>query len=294
MSKKIHTDITIAAPAGPVFKALADFDAYPSWNPFIRSIQGTPAKGEKLKITLQIPGSGRMRSSATVLVMDENKEIRWKGHLRLPGLFNSDTRFTIEEQTPGVVTFSQTAEFSGILHFLFSEKLRKNRELGFREMNMALKRLVESRMILETETVDRGAPVTAVGEVEVEASLEAVWDLLTDINKWPVWNHDVRWARIVGPFHEGAVFVWKAGPGKIRSTIRRILPGKLISWTGSTLGIKAVHIWKLEAKGASTIVTTEESWNGPAARLFRKTLQRKLETSIEDGLEHLKRAFAKS
>ena len=33
-----------------VWQVLTDFDAYPEWNPFIRSIQGNPEVGSRLSI----------------------------------------------------------------------------------------------------------------------------------------------------------------------------------------------------------------------------------------------------
>jgi hypothetical protein len=36
-------------------------------------------------------------------------------------------------------------------------------------------------------------------------------------------------------------------------------------------------------------VTTEETFSGPLARLFRRQLQKTLDRSLREGLEHLKR-----
>ena len=45
--KELRREVEIAAPAERVWSVLVDFDAYPDWNPFIRSIQGAcePAAG---------------------------------------------------------------------------------------------------------------------------------------------------------------------------------------------------------------------------------------------------------
>ncbi len=40
----------INAPPRSVWKALVDFQAHPQWNPFVRSIQGSPREGETLKV----------------------------------------------------------------------------------------------------------------------------------------------------------------------------------------------------------------------------------------------------
>lgn len=44
---------------------------------------------------------------------------------------------------------------------------------------------------------------------------------------------------------------------------------KTFVWTGLTLGINAIHIWRLERKDSETIVKTEESWEEILARIFR-------------------------
>jgi uncharacterized protein YndB with AHSA1/START domain len=107
--------------------------------------------------------------------------------------------------------------------------------------------------------VNRSAPVVAEGEIEIAASPETVWDVLADISSWPKWNPDVKSVSLDGDVAEGSEFRWKAGPGTITSTIRRLEQPRFIGWTGRTLGIGAVHVYRLEPRDGSTLVTTEES-----------------------------------
>lgn len=136
--------------------------------------------------------------------------------------------------------------------------------------------------------VKRDAPVLAAGEIEIASEPEAVWDVLTDFAAWPSWNPDVKSMAFEGGLAEGAEFRWKAGPGTITSTIRRVEPPLLIGWTGKTLGMSAVHVYRLERRDGGTLVTTEESFDGPIARLARRPLRRMLTTSLEAGLRALK------
>ena len=39
--------------------------------------------------------------------------------------------------------------------------------------------------------VDRSAPVIAHHEVDLQAPLDTVWRLHTDINAWPTWQTDI-------------------------------------------------------------------------------------------------------
>jgi uncharacterized protein YndB with AHSA1/START domain len=136
--------------------------------------------------------------------------------------------------------------------------------------------------------VDKNAPVIAQAEIEVAAPSDAVWDVLTDFERWPTWNPDVKEMSFNGEVAEGSEFRWKAGPSTISSTIRRIERPRLIAWTGKTLGINAVHVYRLEPRSGSTLVRTEESYAGLAARLARGWMQKKLETSLDAGLRSLK------
>lgn len=136
--------------------------------------------------------------------------------------------------------------------------------------------------------VNREAPVVAADEIEVAASRQAVWDVLTDLESWPRWNSDVKSMSIDGPLATGTVFRWKAGPGTITSKIQDVQPPTLIAWTGTTFGIKARHAYHLEPRGDGTLVHTEESYEGLVARLFRGSLQKTLEKGLSDGLRYLK------
>jgi uncharacterized protein YndB with AHSA1/START domain len=136
---------------------------------------------------------------------------------------------------------------------------------------------------------DRKAHVTSSAEIDIEEPPERVWDVLTQFEKWPEWNPDVKSMSYDGPLVPGTQFRWKAGPGKIVSTLDRVEPPRYISWFGRTLTIDAYHEWWLEPRDGGTHVRTEESFFGTLARLGRRPLQKALDKSFADGVEHLKR-----
>jgi hypothetical protein len=137
--------------------------------------------------------------------------------------------------------------------------------------------------------VDGSAPAVASGSIEIEAAPEVVWDVLTTIGDWPSWNPDVRTAALDGDLAPGTTFRWKAGPGTITSTIQELDPPHRITWTGRTVGIKAIHVYRLEAGATGTSVVSEESWAGLPVRLLRGFLRKQLQRSTDTGLQHLKR-----
>lgn len=136
--------------------------------------------------------------------------------------------------------------------------------------------------------IDADAPVRAEGATEVDASPQTVWDIMVAVEQWPSWNPDVKWARLNGAAEPGAEFTWKAGPGTIHSTFTDVDAPRLLAWTGTTLGIRAVHIWRLEGSASGTKVSTEESWSGLLPRILSSMMSRALQRAIDTGLESLK------
>lgn len=136
-------------------------------------------------------------------------------------------------------------------------------------------------------TQNRSAAAPA-SEIQIAAGADVVWEVLTAIDSWPSWNPLVNSAILEGGLLEGSTFRWKAGPGTINSTIKRVEPASGIAWTGRTMGIRAFHVWRLEPRDGGTFVRTEESYDGLVARLFRRWVQRALDDGLEQGLVHLK------
>ena len=132
------------------------------------------------------------------------------------------------------------------------------------------------------------SPVVASGDIEIAAAPEAVWDVLTHFDRWSDWNPDVRWVSMSGPATVGSTFRWRAGPGTITSTVQRFEPPRRITWTGKTLGIRALNSWHLEPREDKTIVREEESFYGLVARLLRTPLRKSLDRSLHNGLWYLK------
>jgi hypothetical protein len=142
--KQLHTEIEIEAPAERVWELLTDFASYPEWNPFIRSISGQPTPGERLEVRLEPPGGRGMTFKPKVLNAEPNRELRWLGHLLVPGLFDGEHSFTIQPLEENRVRFVQREAFKGLLVPLFSRSLDTNTQRGFEEMNRALKERTEA------------------------------------------------------------------------------------------------------------------------------------------------------
>jgi hypothetical protein len=143
MMKELHSEIEIRAPAEKVWRLLTDFADLPQWNPFIRRASGKIEVGEHLEVTIQPSGARGMTFRPTVLRAEPNRELRWLGHLLLPGLFDGEHSFTIELLGENRVRFVQREIFTGLLVPLFSRSLDADTQRGFEEMNQALKARAE-------------------------------------------------------------------------------------------------------------------------------------------------------
>lgn len=141
---RIDTAIDIAAPAQRVWRILCDFPAYGRWNPFVRAIEGEAAVGARLVVSLEPPGGRAMRFRPVVVALDENRELRWKGKLLIPGLFDGEHWFRIREQAGGATRFEHGEQFSGLLVPRFRPALEDTTRRGFIAMNEALKREAEN------------------------------------------------------------------------------------------------------------------------------------------------------
>jgi hypothetical protein len=149
-------------------------------------------------------------------------------------------------------------------------------------------------LVSSTMRIYELSSVVASAEVEIEAGLEVVWELLSSIDHWPEWNADVRSAKIYGALAPGSIFVWRAGPMTITSIISQVQRPYLLAWTGKSLGIAATHTWHIESKGEGVLLRTEESWEGPFPLLFGWLAKKLLQGSIESWLQQLKAAAEKT
>ena len=141
---------------------------------------------------------------------------------------------------------------------------------------------------------DRDAPVYAEGQVKIDADPARVWDVVAGIQRYTAWNPDIRDVTMGGPVAEGTTFRWRAGPGTITSTIRRVEAPRVLAWTGSTFTIKAIHVWKLEPADGRTRVRLEESWHGLLATLFRGSFRKTVQKAVDTGLAALKSEVERS
>ena len=136
--------------------------------------------------------------------------------------------------------------------------------------------------------IDRNAPATASSEIQVAASPETVWDVLSDLPNWPEWNADVRSMSLQGPLRPGTEFRWKSGAASLRSELQSVERPTEIGWTGTTMGIHAVHVFRFQPKDGGTLARSEESFSGLIPSVLKSYSRRTLKRGIESFLAALK------
>jgi hypothetical protein len=142
---EVKTEIVINASPEKVWAIFADFESYPKWNPFIKSLSGDVKVGNKIKVTVEPYNSKPMTFTPTVLVFETNRELRWLGHLLFGGLADGTHEFELVDNGNGTTTFRQSEAFHGILTPFFSKRRIENITKGYEAMNRRLKELAEQQ-----------------------------------------------------------------------------------------------------------------------------------------------------
>jgi len=140
--KELRTEIEIQASPEKVWQALINLDKYPDWNPFIHHAMGKAKVGEKVDITFR-SGAKDMTLHCTVIKVEPNRELCWKYHVILPGLWSGEHSFTIEPMGASRVRFIDKEIFTGLLIPLQAKDIDTNTRRDFEAMDMALKAKVE-------------------------------------------------------------------------------------------------------------------------------------------------------
>ena len=139
--------------------------------------------------------------------------------------------------------------------------------------------------------INKNAPVQSGNQIEIQAPVDVIWNVLTDIQNWPKWQKAVTETVVEGKIEEGTTFRWKAGGLSFKSRIHTSKPHTAFGWTGTTIGASAIHNWTFTEKDQrTTIVVVEESLEGLLPKLFRKNFQKNLDNGVLKNLKELKEA----
>jgi hypothetical protein len=112
---RIATAVEIDAPPARVWQVLVDLPAYREWNPFIVDAAGDVAVGETLSLRMALPGRDPMTIEPRLLVVAPERELRWRGQLFIPGLFDGEHAFVLTPLADGRTRLDHFESFKGLL-----------------------------------------------------------------------------------------------------------------------------------------------------------------------------------
>jgi uncharacterized protein YndB with AHSA1/START domain len=81
--------------------------------------------------------------------------------------------------------------------------------------------------LAETEQMIPNAPVTASRSVTINAPVDRVWRILTNVKDWPRWHPYLKNAELDGDFAAGSALRY-GGPLKHHLTVAKL---KTMSWS---------------------------------------------------------------
>ncbi|MBD3322709.1 MAG: SRPBCC domain-containing protein [Chitinivibrionales bacterium] len=142
--RQLSESIEISASPERIWKILADFDTYPQWNPFIRSIKGDMREGNRIRVILHPPGKKDFVVVPKVLSCKARSEFIWLGHLLVPGIFDGEHIFRIERIAENRTMFTQKELFNGLFLPFIWPSIKENTREAFIMMNQALKKKSEN------------------------------------------------------------------------------------------------------------------------------------------------------
>jgi uncharacterized membrane protein len=153
---------------------------------------------------------------------------------------------------------------------------------------------------MSSQTTNRAEPKPPIevrNEIVIGASAERVWDLLSDVERWPTWYRACRWVRVestggAAANIRGLIFRWKAHPVELRSTVVAADRPHLFAIDADGRGIHADRAFTLRPTpdGLSTVVVSHETQVGPMAWFGRAFLAPRLRAVNQVMFEDLARA----
>ncbi len=142
---QVYTEIIINSSKEKVWKTLLDFQNYPSWNTFIKKIEGNSDLGGKIKAKMIPPIGFPVEFDGIISRNIPNRTLAWTGYIMTDWIFKPTHIFEIEEKSAHKILFIHREEYEGFaipfIKFMLPTLIGK----GFEVMNKDLKRFLEKQ-----------------------------------------------------------------------------------------------------------------------------------------------------
>ena len=137
-------------------------------------------------------------------------------------------------------------------------------------------------------------PIEVRNETVIRATAERVWDLLTDVERWPSWYLACRWVRVESRDSAGRPmsFQWKAHPVELRSKVVTDDRPHTFAITADGRGVHAERTFTVRPApdGLSSVVVSDETQVGVLPWLGRLYLAPRLYAANQEMFADLARA----
>ena len=124
---------------------------------------------------------------------------------------------------------------------------------------------VGARLLRPADTPSR-PPIVVNNEIVIRASAEHVWDLLTDVERWPAWYRACKWVTVDSTDRAGraATFRWKAHPVVLQTTVTAMERPHTFAFIATARGFHAVRRFTVRptTDGSGTVVASYETQVG--------------------------------
>jgi hypothetical protein len=145
--------------------------------------------------------------------------------------------------------------------------------------------------LLRSKSTTSRPPIEVRNEIVIRATADGVWDVLTDVERWPSWWRACRWVRMESP----TAFRWKAHPVVLRSTVIAADRPHRFAIVADGLGVHAERTFTIRPTpdGLSTIVISDETQVGPLPWLGRLYLAPRLRAVNQAMFDDLAKAVGR-
>jgi uncharacterized protein YndB with AHSA1/START domain len=108
-----------------------------------------------------------------------------------------------------------------------------------------------------------------------------VWAAWSNINDWPLWNHDLEWTKLHGEFKVGSVFYMKIKKGPIVTIeIIECTPNKSFTDCTKFPLAKMYDTHQIEQTHEGLRITSSLKVTGPLGFLWRKLVAEKVAADV--------------
>jgi len=128
--------------------------------------------------------------------------------------------------------------------------------------------------------------------VEIDAPIEVVWAVLSDVERWPRWTESMSSVELVtpGPLREGSVAHVKQPKLPMATfTVDGYEEGRSFSWTAAAAGVRSTGDHRIEATPTGTRATVVLEQSGAMAGFVGLAYAKLIRRYVRMEAEGLKR-----